>query len=1126
MGRILKARPIRRERDTARSNMKKTSFVIILGRAILRVFSLILLSIGMVALVPPDAAHADGPGPWTITYYDSNTDQPSQFVSNRVQSCTTSPYGVHCTGSATFHNPPGEAIYSFSVMIGSPTFWTADVVDLTVSRPMTIYSPGVVEMGTSRHWSSSPNGEFRISTSFSLKGGQNYTGDISWDLWITPDGTLPPPKNCSETFKDNTSLVDSLDIYPPVEFPQGPDAVSPALPDEMIVELMPEVVGMAQIYHLSTTGTWNDGTAERDDFAYSFDGIEFKPLEFLVEILCRDDTGWYFRTSEQWFYIRVNDTAGNFADNTPSEAPWPTYTLRTADQVQPLNCSDRYTYDPTPIYTGALSGNNSAPTIVSSFSVGEYYVLETSGTAWSEASADRYDIKVNSSSHTHTMASEISAWQYTSCSELTGEAQHKRYYFQAPTADFGLWVNSLTFAGSGSINFAIYHVTDITYWPSACESIYKINDLKFTQTYDSAAPNGNVVPPTNWQFWTSGQLDPVINGNNGAFELDQWFMMENTGLWADSNGVKFAATDWSDDSRQSWTTIQTWDQASCVVPLDQMGHYRVYWKFPDGKVVLPPTGYGVRADSPGGSFQGNQGSMTLKVYQVTNLQVTGIGSIPNPSACQGKYDTANHIIDAVVPPTVAPGIYIPSLIAGTTYSVSTSGYWKNNGSGGELTLADISDDNGVTWYAWNDYPGSLCFESFVSGTRAQLRLYFTALAGRAYKIRAADTDGNWSANTSGAPPDVFGISLYGATILMDPWNSCTANYTLTAIKTGEILYSHLGGAVPSDAPRLDIVPGELYSIEITSGEWFDAGDANPTLPKYDFQLSFDDGGTWSNWNDRAMPGYQCSTTYPQYGRVYFMAANANTYARIRVRDRDDPVDFTNNTGQLMYTIYAASTGGNPDITAYLPPVATVACYGFPTRPASALDVGAWIEYSRGSIQRFFLWCPEHTQALLAIMNDMKGVEPVATIRRVMNLQADVAVTIDSYDWQGGAPAIPFSGEGGGTDVASLIPDFSNSPFAGGQIEWTAPTVQTIGEGGGTDAPPGITSCNAHVTLTMGDSPLVTGFCSVMNILKMTGMNVAVNMAIVLASVLLFVRYLFKKWLQPLVAITTHSGGTA
>jgi hypothetical protein len=517
--------------------------------------------------------------------------------------------------------------------------------------------------------------------------------------------------------------------------------------------------------------------------------------------------------------------------------------------------------------------------------------------------------------------------------------------------------------------------------------------------------------------------------------------------------------------------------------------------------------------------------MKLNVYKVTNLQVTGVGTIPVEGACDGTYDTTDHIIDANVPPTASNGIYVPSLTVSSIYSMSTAGYWKNDGAGGELTTAQISDDGGTTWYAWNDYPAALCFESFVEGSRGQLRLYLRADAGRSYKVRAEDNS-NWTANTTGSGGDVFGIKLYSALAIIDPWNSCTESYSLTDIKTGEALYSHLGGASPSDAKRLDIVPGELYSIEMTSGEWFDAGGPQPDLPNYDFQLSFDDGSTWYDWDDINMPGFRCRATGPQYGSVYFEASNTNTYARIRVLDKDNPVNFTNNTGQLMFKIMAATTGGDPDITVYVPPSAVVACYTFPTRPSDALDLGAWIEYSRGSIQRFFLWCPEHTAALEAIVTDAKKLEPMFTIIRISNMGADIKAQVASYDWQGGAPDMPFSGEGGGTDVQSLIPNFSKGPFNGGGFAWTeVPTAPLGGQSVGVTKN-NVTSCSAHIVLTMGESPLVVGFCTVMNVLKLTGVNVGINIAIVLASILLFGRYLFKKWLTMLIQVMTHSGATA
>jgi hypothetical protein len=1113
--------------------MKNNSLnvAIIIGRAIMRVFAIICISVGLVVLVTPfgvKAAPLKAGGDLSVT---------GSFSFWQTMGSGTATGSVNCESLAS------DLAHCKFIADVEQTFWAyglsayANITAVTTGDPANFYytAIGTAEgMSINGTYGDAIDAEWSVlgywyphneagSISVGTNGVRTYHADI--DVYISTTGFYRPPEtNCMDTFKDKITVADAMDIYPPVETPQGPNAIAPALPDEMIAILPHEVAG-TEIYHLSTVGVWNDGTSEKHDFAYSYDGTSYTSLEQLDELLCKDETGYYFRTAETTFYIRVNDTPGAFADNTPSAAPWPSYTLAVAEQVAPLNCADKFTYSGT-FVGGMISAQGTTSALLPmALVVGDYYVIETSGSPWNDGTTDRYDVKI-SDSHTPALATEFSVWPYTDCSELTGVGQHKRYYFQAPFEVLSLWVNDDNMADNsgGPMLYKIYHVTAVTTWPTACETRFKVNSMRFEQTYDSAVPLGNVIPPTNWDFWSTGQIGNVIN-SNGAFLLDQWYMMETTGLYTDTNGRKFAASEWSDDSRGTWVPLEEWAKADCVVPVDKMGHYKVYWHFPDGKAVQLPTGYGVRVAPPDGVYQGNVGSMKLKVYTVTNLQVTGVGTTPVEGACDGKYDTTDHIIDASVPPTASGGIYVPSLTVGSVYSMNTAGYWQDDGAGGELTSAQISDDGGTTWHAWNEYPAALCFESFIVGDRAQLRLYFKADPGRAYKVRA-DDDTNWSANTTGPGGDVFGIKLYSALIIIDPWNSCTESYTLSDIKTGEVLYSHLGGATPSDAKRLDIVPGELYSIEMTSGEWFDAGGPQPTLPNYDFQLSFDDGSTWYDWDSRDMPGFQCSATGPQYGRVYFLADNYNTYARIRVADLESPVDFTNNTGQLMYKVMAASTGGNPNIEAYVPPSAVVACYTFPTRPTDALDIGAWIEYSRGSIQRFFIWCPEHTAALEAIVTDAKKLEPFYTITRISNFGADIKAQTESYDWQGGAPAMPFSGEGGGTDMQSLIPNFADGPYNGAPLEWTeVPTAPLGGQRDGTSMS-NVTSCSAHIVLTMGESPLVVGFCTVMNFLKLTGINVGINIAIVLASILLFGRYLFKKWLTPLIQIMTHSGAQA
>jgi len=125
--------------------------------------------------------------------------------------------------------------------------------------------------------------------------------------------------------------------------------------------------------------------------------------------------------------------------------------------------------------------------------------------------------------------------------------------------------------------------------------------------------------------------------------------------------------------------------------------------------------------------------------------------------------------------------------------------------------------------------------------------------------------------------------------------------------------------------------------------------------------------------------------------------------------------------------------------------------------------------------------------------------------------------IESYDWEmDNTAAMPFSEEGGGVEVDSLLPDMSDSPFAeGGSIEWTPI------EGGG---PGGVASCNAHLVLRWGtENPLVVGFCAVLELARITNWNRVINIGIVVAAIALFFRYFMNRWVKDIINLVSGGG---
>lgn len=979
-----------------------------------------------------------------------------------------------------------------------------------------------------------------------------------WNATVTIEGTvdvyLDTYHGCDQSYTVFSTAT--YPISPIIEFPNGQDT-EPT--DHQKVAIIP-----GNTYKIETQGTWNDGSADKTDFAYSFNNTDWYPLDKLPTE-CADGQALYFTATldpppfgQTTFYIRVNDTAGNFSDN--SEVETLQWTFSEVTRTSPNHCGDQYSY--TPETDWLASGEINATDYVgvapaATLTVGDWYAIETAGTPWYDGAAPstpRYDIRIGMVPG--AVVSDAGTWEHTGCTESAGGG-FLRYFFQAPAATIYLTVNDQdsNFANNiDQIGYNLYHISQYTYWPSQCETVYTNNGLAGSFTFNANQDAGVVVG------------DAVSGLASG-----QWYMLETTGgPWHDDNphvdsySVDFSST----TGTPTWQLIQDWSGSSCNVQIDTLGHQRIYFQW-----MSPDNLYRIRVHDD--DYPGNTGAMGANIYKVTNSQIVPPVAGPR-NACDGSFIKSTYLTTANIPPSSEPGIYIPHIETDHIYAFETTGFWTEGGDPGELTQAAISDDNGATWYPWNDYPSALCYETFMDAGREYPRLFVRAQPGHTYKASAADGDTIWTNNVDAGH---FGIKVYDAQQLFDPWNTCTQNYTIVKIQTHQVIYSQLGGETsPSDAQRLNAVPGEMYALQTVDGSWYD-GDG---LPHTDFDLSMDDGATWYKYDDPSLPGSLCVARLMQYVRVYFVAPSTLTYMRIRVHDHDN--NFGNNYGQLYYDLYAGQaghdnpgepvlcptpTGDNtpvpcmpPDQTIYLPPAPVADCYSWPVRPSGRTmdvpvapvppdppaegldivgwtqylidwvtyigsyigyvfqwvfyylsilsDIPAWLEYGRTLITDFFLWCPEHTAAIQAMSDALQQREPFAFIHKVFAFIDAVRTQLEAYSWvDANAPAVPFLVSGGGDQAPSLIPQVDDtSPWAqGGQITFN-PDI-----GGGSP----VTSCSAKIKITLGTSGLAVGFCVVMNLIKMFPLlQFTINAMIVLACVASFFRYLSSR-IMPLIS---------
>jgi hypothetical protein len=715
--------------------------------------------------------------------------------------------------------------------------------------------------------------------------------------------------------------------------------------------------------------------------------------------------------------------------------------------------------------------------------------LETVGDLWLDGETESAGVKYVPEGEDLSTASPTLCWEYSD-----EEAQtHRRYYFQAQQesivireldADANLENNT------GRITYKIWDVAEFRRAPLACELAYRIDDLQWTREIQASASNGTGLLPTTFNplQWEEQNSDSLVKG--------QIYVIETSGPPATVAGNDLWDIEISDDNRATWQLLQDWPQALCVVPLDTMGQqWRIYFLNEGDEAG---TNIFLRVDNGlGAQYSLMEGYRTVQVFGATNLQVvTDLGE----NACDNSYSAPDVGAVTVYPPVTAElGTAAPALTRGQIYAATTVNTWLDGAL--EFTAAAISDDGGTTWYSFGSYPHALC----VQAVGDNLQMFFRPEIGKDYRFRAYDVDTLWFNNTD--PGTKWGIDVVAANVRIDPWNTCTVDYRWFQIKSRIPIYSEYD---PANAPQeLNLVPGEMYYLRIVEGSFTDEGfTEDPSRPLYDAKISMDNRETWHEFGSPDFPGATCAAKYPLYQAVYFVASHdpsAGIRAFISVNDRDG--NYANNEGILYYDLAAAiaDTDGatEPDINKYLPPMWSTGCFTQPTRPMDALDIAGWIDYVGSNMQRYFLWCPQHTSVIQAMMDAQTDREPFYTFGRLMSMGARIFGAFSTYQWSAeDEDPLPYLASGGGDTAPSLIPTLQDTPWAGGEIVFNPAT-------GGEEAQN--LSCEANLVFRLGEgSGLATGFCTIMVGVKMVGAHVYFNMINVTVVAILTVRYFINR----------------
>lgn len=953
-------------------------------------------------------------------------------------------------------------------------------------------------------------------------GGLTYFSSVTYSVYFS---LLPYSEKCSE----NYLITDAAEypIDPVLENPQGRFATPPDYQkwEDLIVD---------QIYVVQTKGgPWNDGTTDSYETAVSFDGIDYVPLTDVVSLCTEVDPidpslrMIFFTATTTEFYIRVNDTAGNFADNTATTPMVYSFGLAFENPTAPP-CDSQFSYDPATDTVGSVTvhANVESTTAATDLVPEEWYGIEVASGTWSDnGGAPSTDMDF---AQTATLY-DGSDWQPLGSGSsgvwCVSETGTNIVYIQASTAYLYLRVadgdNNFS-NNTGTLGVNIYHAT-FDRATSSCENLFSLGDMVGSDTVDAKAENGKVF---------------ALAYGNGDISLSTglvpggWYAIQTTGgPWgyqgAGHNQLAMSYEMAVSENGSTWTPLSDWATAECVAQTDALGHVLAYFHVPETGGIE----YKIRVNDDAQWFS-NNGYMGWTLYQAVGLE-----NIPEPGGeCDYTFDPGHKLFGGTVSAKSEGGDYIQTLARDSFYAVVVKGstwYWQESAGGDHLGADDmqVSDDNGTNWHDLPDgYSGALC-----TMHNGQDLIFFikTGTSMPEYKIRMDST--SFSNNEGSMGWEVY-VASPGQAI--DPWATCKDGNVLNLINSMSWITvwdpqgSVVNGVQANGSGQQvgGLVIGETYSIHIVQGPWYD-GETNDQ--HYDAQLSSDNGGSWYDIGDRSDPGIYCAEEdQNKQGWWAIFTVKSGQLWRVRVADTDT-AKFQDNTGNLAYELYGMSGEDVPGMPpgSIIPPSlengtgtnSPASCDAPLTRPdgistlSDILEIGGvisnWIDFARMAVTRFFAWCPQNTNTMLMLLAGFEKYEPFATMHELDTMLNGIRVEMASYDWTGEGqsesiltmPTAQFVGQMQ-TKVFGRLPD--DSPWVNGDLIHFAPADSSIWEG----------ECNTAFSEYIGPR-LTPGVCFASSWARETGMSFWVQLTLDVSALFAAISMIWKS-IKDVIAMLT------
>lgn len=894
-------------------------------------------------------------------------------------------------------------------------------------------------------------------------------------------------------------------------------------------------------------GPWNDGTDDLYITAVSWDGDEWMTInEFVQEayVICfesathTDLKKLLFIAQTSTLYIRVGDTEGNFADNTPTQPLYyrlylsqscPEFQFDPVDDLIinrtiPATSAD---YLAAGVDINGIEHRDKNGNLDDDYNLGDWYAITTDGGPWNDGAADRYDIAILGSDDVWYPLT-LDDFYGARCETVDGN--YSTVYFQADTEELHLRVNDelATFNNnSGDIDYSLYAVS-FTRYPSTCEARFDLGNTIAAGTVSGNQDAGKVIREIELAM-----QNPLQGGTPGGTET-RWFALDtNDGPFITSQypDLAYGWTTQIYDSRYDWESLASYSEAVCVVPLDQY-HTRIYFQGYVG------AGYKIAPLDADADYVENSGEIGYIVRAAADGQTTTPGDPLVELACDASY---SHEVSPVASVTVDgdddDGKYLAFPTPGLYAIITSAGPW-NDGSADRYDIS-MSDDGGSTWSPLEDFDAIRCAESV--NTDYAL-IYINVQAGHYYRVRANDESS--FVDNSGS----ITVSAYEAEMLFDPWNSCDSDYELNGVSVAD---NNIPATLPNGtkiSPTISIAPGEIFAIQTAGGPWYDG--ATTTEERYDIQISYDNGTTWYDFGSADDPNLLCTLYVFQdkngnnmnkngeslYKRVYF-SAPANANVRLRVND-DGPATYpsawSDNRGSMYFMLYRSTLDSNGNPTVVDPdvdnttPGYSYSCSMSCARPAAwykmveidfgdlgviglpVPDIGGWISYWICQIQYYFALCPSHIDAVLSIRTLLNNYEPFGTINELYTLIQITVDEINSYTWTSpDEPVSTLSGDSGGGDQHGWIPRLDpNSPWMGGPVEFNPNALET----GGGDSPYDWGACS-NTLASMAGPYLSYGICAMLNITRVLGVMENIQYIWDLGLIVALLFYINQRWLE-------------